>query len=103
LQWLVIKLKKDKTLKICIIGGTGFVGTYLITKLVSQGHSIKVITRRPERYRHLRSLPTVKMVNIDFFGNKILERQIDTYDVVINLAGVLNPEEKIPLHWFMKK
>ena len=94
MQQVVIKLKKDKTLKICIIGGTGFVGTYLITKLVGQGHSIKVITRRPERHRHLRSLPTVKMVAIDFFGNKTLERQIDTYDVVINLAGVLNPEGK---------
>lgn len=81
-------------MKICVIGGTGFVGTHLITRLVALGHSIKVITRRPERHRHLRSLPTVKMVTIDFFGNKILERQIDGYDVVINLAGILNPEGK---------
>lgn len=81
-------------MKICIIGGTGFVGTHLITSLVSQGHCIKVITRRPERHRHLRTLPAVKVVNIDFFGNKILERQIDTYDVVINLAGILNPSGK---------
>ncbi len=36
----------------------------------------------------------VKIVTIDFFGNKILERQIDTYDVVINLAGILNPSGK---------
>ena len=81
-------------MKICVIGGTGFVGTHLITKLVSLGHSIKVITRRPERHRHLRTLPTVKITSIDFFGNKILERQIDTYDVVINLVGVLNPQGK---------
>ncbi len=81
-------------MKICVIGGTGFVGTYLISKLVSLGHSIKVITRRPERHRHLRSLPQVKMVTIDFFGHKILERQLDGYDVVINLAGVLNQEGK---------
>ena len=88
------QIEKDRTLKICVIGGTGFVGTHLITKLVSLGHSIKVITRRPERHRHLRTLPTVKIINIDFFGNKILERQIDTYDVVINLAGILNPDGK---------
>ncbi len=78
-------------MKICVIGGTGFVGTHLITRLVSQGHSVKIISRRPERHRHLRTLPTVKIVTIDFFGNKILERQVDTYDVVINLAGILNP------------
>lgn len=87
-------MKKDKPLKICVIGGTGFVGTHLISRLASLGHSIKVITRRPERHRHLRTLPAVKVVSIDFFGNKTLERQIDTYDVVINLAGVLNPQGK---------
>lgn len=78
-------------MNICIIGGTGFVGTYLINALVSRGHSVKVITRRPERHRHLKTLAAVKFSTIDFFGSKILERQIDTYDVVINLAGILNP------------
>ncbi|MCU7837263.1 MAG: complex I NDUFA9 subunit family protein [gamma proteobacterium symbiont of Taylorina sp.] len=78
-------------MNICIIGGTGFVGTYMVNALASQGHAIKIITRRPECHRHLRTLPTVKLSTIDFFGSKILERQIDTYDVVINLAGILNP------------
>ena len=78
-------------MKVCIIGGSGFVGTYLVNVLASQGHSIKIITRRPERHRHLRTLSNVKLTTIDFFGSKILERQIDTYDVVINLAGILNP------------
>jgi len=89
--------------KICVIGGTGFIGTHLVTTLVEQGHWVKVITRRPERHRHLRTLPNLKIMNIDFFGNKILERQIDTYDVVINLAGILNPQVKIPLNRCMKK
>lgn len=85
---------KDNALNICVIGGTGFVGTHLINRLVVQGHSVKVITRRPERHRHLKTLPKVKLTSIDFFGNKVLERQIDTYDVVINLAGILNPAGK---------
>ncbi len=79
-------------MNICIIGGTGFVGTHLINKLVMLGHSVKVITRHPERHRHLLTLPSVKLISIDFFGNKILERQLDGYDVVINLAGILNPQ-----------
>jgi len=77
---------------ICIIGGMGFVGTNLINKLVTLGHSVKVITRHPERHRHLLILPSVKLISIDFFGKKILERQLDGYDVVINLAGILNPQ-----------
>ncbi len=79
-------------MNICIIGGTGFVGTHLITELIARGHRVKVITRRPERHRHLKTLPGVKLTSIDFFGNKILERQVDGYDVVINLAGILNPQ-----------
>lgn len=79
-------------MNICIIGGTGFVGTHLINKLVTQGHGVKIITRRPERHRHLKVLPGVKIISLDFFGKKILERQIDGYDVVINLAGILNPQ-----------
>lgn len=70
----------------------GFVGTNLINKLVTLGHSVKVITRHPERHRHLLILPSVKLISIDFFGKKILERQLDGYDVVINLAGILNPQ-----------
>ncbi len=79
-------------MNICIIGGMGFVGTNLINKLVTLGHSVKVITRHPERLRHLLILPSVKLISIDFFGKKILERQLDGYDVVINLAGILNPQ-----------
>lgn len=81
-------------LKVCLIGGTGFVGTWLINALAGLGHQIKVISRRPERHAHLKTVPGIKITSIDFFGSKILERQIDTYDVVVNLAGILNPVGK---------
>jgi len=78
-------------LKICVIGGSGFVGTHLVNTLAGQGHQVKVISRRPERCRYLKALPGVRVNSTDFFASKILERQLDTFDVVINLVGVLNP------------
>ncbi len=78
-------------LKICVIGGSGFVGTHLVNTLAERGHQVKVISRRPERCRYLTTLPDVRVVSTDFFGSKILERQLDSFDVVINLAGILNP------------
>ena len=77
-------------LKICVMGGSGFVGTHLVNTLASLGHQIKVISRRPERCRYLKTLPGVQVVSTDFFASKILERQLDSFDVVINLVGILN-------------
>ena len=36
--------------RICILGGTGFVGRHLITRLAGEGHYVKVLTRRRERH-----------------------------------------------------
>jgi len=79
---------------ICIIGGTGFVGTAMVSRLVREGHHVKIFSRRPERCRHLSLLPDVKIVNVDYFASKVLERQFDGFDLVINLVGILNPQGK---------
>ncbi|MFK5986279.1 MAG: complex I NDUFA9 subunit family protein [Pseudomonadota bacterium] len=80
--------------KICIIGGTGFVGSALINRLSKLKHQVKVFSRRPERNRHLKLLPGVTLSNIDYFAPKLLERHFDGMDVVINLVGILNPKNK---------
>lgn len=83
-----------KSKKICIIGGTGFVGTALINRLSKLKHEIKVFSRRPQRNRHVKLLPGVSLFSIDYFEPKLLERHFDGMDVVINLAGILNPKNK---------
>jgi len=75
---------------ICIIGGTGFVGTAMVNRLVRDGHHVKIFSRRPERCKHLALLPDVKIVSVDYFASKVLERQFDDFDLVINLVGILN-------------
>ncbi|MFK5894771.1 MAG: complex I NDUFA9 subunit family protein [Pseudomonadota bacterium] len=80
--------------KICIIGGTGFVGSALVNRLSKNKHQIKVFSRHPQRNRHLKLLPGVTISTIDYFAPKVLERHFDGIDVVINLVGILNPKNK---------
>lgn len=77
--------------KACIIGGTGFVGSAIINRLSRLKYQIKVFSRHPEKNRHLKLLPGVQLTSIDLAAPKLLERHLDGADVVINLAGILNP------------
>ena len=74
---------------ICILGGTGFVGSQLCQKLVKQGHQLKLLCRRLGDRRHLALLPGVTMVEADIHQpDQLLEHFIGC-DVVINLTGIL--------------
>ena len=76
--------------RICILGGTGFVGQHLINRLVTDGHSIRVLTRRREQHRELLVMPTVEVFDADVHDEKSLDRFFTDQDAVINLVGILN-------------
>lgn len=76
--------------RICILGGTGFVGTHLINHLVKEGHSIRVLTRRRESHRDLLVMPTVELFDADVHDEATLNRFFADQDAVINLVGILN-------------
>ncbi len=80
-----------KKLKVCIVGGSGFVGSALVNRLSRLKCQVKVFSRHPQRSKHLKLLPGVSIQNIDYFAPKLLERQFDAVDLVINLAGILKP------------
>lgn len=75
---------------VCIVGGSGFVGTHIASRLARDGHNIKVLSRRPERRRHLLVLPTVKVLQANVHEEKQLQRHFEGCDTVVNLVGILN-------------
>lgn len=75
---------------ICVLGGTGFVGSHILSRLAARGHRLRVLTRRPERRRDLLVLPTVDLVAADVHDPETLEQQFRGMDAVINLVGILN-------------
>jgi NADH dehydrogenase len=83
-----------KALQLCVLGGTGFVGTHLVHRLASLGHSVTVLTRRPERHREFRIGSAVRLLETNPYDSDALQTLLASMDCVINLAGILNEEGK---------
>lgn len=77
-------------MSICVLGGTGFVGTELITRLVRDGHWVRVPTRSSAHGQHLRVLSTVELVTANVHDPRTLGQLLGGMDTVINLIGILN-------------
>ncbi len=76
--------------KICIVGGTGFVGLHLAGRLAAAGHEVRIITRHRERHKDLLVLPTAQLIEGDVYNAALLRREFHEQDAVVNLAGILN-------------
>jgi nucleoside-diphosphate-sugar epimerase len=78
-------------MKVFVIGGTGFLGTFLIPKLREKGHEITVLTRNTKKVARLESLGIKVMVGDLLQPDSILER-VPPQDAIISIAM---PEVKI--------
>ena len=79
-----------KNNRVCILGGTGFVGRHLIAKLTAMGIECRIPTRYPEPYRALRLNGPVELVPANLFDREQLQQLFRECDAVINLIGILN-------------
>ena len=56
---LIFTIINAMTMKrICMIGGTGFVGRHIAHQLVERGYDVRILTRDRERAKHLLVLPS---------------------------------------------
>jgi len=79
-----------RLLSICILGGTGFLGTRLVARLIKDGHRVTVLSRDREQHKHLLVLPGLSLENCDVYEEAQLSERFRGNDVVINLIGILN-------------
>ena len=79
-----------RTLTICVLGGTGFVGRHLCAELVKRGHQIRVLSRRRERSRELLVLPGTRIIECDVHDASQLSTWFQGCGAVVNLVGILN-------------
>jgi uncharacterized protein YbjT (DUF2867 family) len=75
---------------ICVLGGSGFVGTHLCAALARDGWRITVPTRNPARAGHLAPIPSLKLVAADIHDGAQLASLVAGRQAVVNLVGILN-------------
>jgi uncharacterized protein YbjT (DUF2867 family) len=75
---------------IVVLGGTGFLGTRLVARLIKDGHQVTVLSRDREQHKHLLVLPGLTLENCDVYAEAYLSERFRGKDVVINLVGILN-------------
>lgn len=81
-----------KTSRVCILGGTGFVGRHLVARLTAAGISCHVPSRHPQRHRELQVTGLARLIPTNPFEPADLERALDGCDAAINLIGILNEQ-----------
>jgi len=67
-------LVKNKQKKICVLGGTGFLGQHLVPKLIASNYEVQVVTRK----------------KVDVHDLNKLTEHVRGSDIIINLVGILN-------------
>lgn len=76
---------------VLVIGGTGFIGSHIIAKLVDTECRVTVPTRREGHAAHLLLLPDVEqVVEANVHDDATLDRLMHGQDAVINLVGILH-------------
>ena len=77
-------------LNICVLGGTGFVGTELITRLVGQGHWVRVPTRNARPWPASEGPLDGRADDANVHDLRTLGQLLAGMDAVVNLIGILN-------------
>lgn len=78
----------------CVLGGSGFVGTWLVNALVAAGYQVRVPTRHRHRMRRLAVLDTVSVIEADVHDAETLTRLVDGCALAVNLVGILNEHRR---------
>ncbi|MDP3087725.1 MAG: complex I NDUFA9 subunit family protein [Methylotenera sp.] len=80
--------------EICVLGGSGFVGSAIVAKLATAGYAVKVLTRRRDIAKHLLLLPNVRVVECNVLDYHALNSTLRGADAVINLLGILHQSRR---------
>ena len=77
--------------RVCLVGGSGFVGRHMAERLAERGVRVIIPTRNRERAKtDLIVLPSVELVSADVNDPAQLSALVAGCDAVVNLVGILH-------------
>ena len=77
-------------LKLVVLGGTGFVGRHLVTRLAGDGHAVTLLSRNLGPHYDRLLPPGVALREVDVYDPDVLRAAFTGAHAVINLVGILN-------------
>jgi NADH dehydrogenase len=80
----------NKFSKVVILGGTGFIGAQLASKLSPKSEKIIIPTRNIESNSGLKMIPNLEIAGIDVKDERSINLLLKDADLVINTVGILN-------------
>ncbi|HTX18724.1 MAG TPA: NAD-dependent epimerase/dehydratase family protein [Bacteroidota bacterium] len=76
-----------------VTGGTGFIGSHLVERLLSKGYRVRCLIRNPQKPGYLSNLP-VELIVGDLFSMEALEKGVAGVDFVYHVAGAVASRDK---------
>lgn len=79
---------------VTVIGGSGFIGRYVVRLLAKQKHRIRVAVRHPNEALFLKPMGDVGQIQLlptNIRNATSVARAVDGADAVVNLVGILQP------------
>jgi NADH dehydrogenase len=73
-----------------VLGGSGFVGAHICEKLVREGWSVTVPTRRRNNARNVMHLPGLTVLELNVHDEAALTAALSGHDAVINCIAILH-------------
>jgi NADH dehydrogenase len=80
--------------RVCVVGGSGFIGRHVVHLLDAAGYQVRVLTRRRESAKQLFLLPHVEVMECDLMNDGDLQDALKGCDVLINLVGILHQSRR---------
>jgi NADH dehydrogenase len=87
---------------VAVIGGSGFIGEYVVARLLEAGRDVRIAARRREHASRIQMLP-VDISECDVHDPVQLAAFLDGADAVINLVGILQDVRRQPYGPAFKK
>jgi uncharacterized protein YbjT (DUF2867 family) len=82
---------------VLVLGGSGFIGSHLISKINDTGRRVIVATRHYEHAKHLAVFPAIDdIVETNIHDETALSRLMIGMDAVVNLVGTLHSKRGQP-------
>jgi UDP-glucose 4-epimerase len=86
-------------MKILLTGGTGFIGSHVLIKLIELGHSVTVLARNIEKVPAIHTLPNTTVIQAQITDFETISSVVKGHDVCVHVA--LNYNDTSAYHMLM--